>query len=571
MSLRYDGAMTQAIHFDATRWDQIEPIGSELRDRDVATRDDLERWIEDRSEFDAICSEARANLYIRMTCHTDDEDASGAWTRYLEKVRAPLEVLGAALDTRQIELTDALTLDDQRYGVMTRDTRVDVELYRDENVPLKTELAKLDQRYDEVCGAMTVEFRGKEHTIPQMGTYQEQTDRQTRQEAWRAVQERRLRDVDVIDDIYDTMIGLRDELAHNAGFGNYRDYAFRAKRRFDYTPSDCEAFHDACASTVVPVLRGLDASRRKMLGVDTLRPWDLSVDVHGREPLRPFEGADELVDKTRGVFERMGEGLGEMFDELTRGGCLDLESRKGKAPGGYQYMRDHSRMPFIFMNAAGLHSDVRTMLHEAGHAFHSQLCRDESLLHYRHSPIEFAEVASMSMELLSMPFWDEFYPDEGECDRARREQLEGIVGVLPWIATIDAFQHWIYTNPRHSRQERTAHWNTLVERFGNVVSWDGLERTRDTMWQRQGHLFGVPFYYIEYAIAQLGALQLWKIALERGMDEALTLYKRGLSLGGSRPLPELFEASGLRFDFSAETMGGLMELLDRELGKLPDG
>ncbi|MHC4976317.1 MAG: M3 family oligoendopeptidase [Planctomycetota bacterium] len=562
--------MTQATQFDATRWDEIEPAGSDLLTRDVATRGELERWLVDRSEFDAVCSEARANLYITMTCHTDDAGASGAWTRYLEEVRASLEVMGARLDERQIELSDALGLDDARYTVMTRDTRVDVELFREANVPIKTELAKLDQRYDEICGAMAVEFRGTEHTIPQMGKYQEDTDRATRQEAWSAVQERRQRDVVTIDEIFDTMVGRRDELAHNAGFENYRDYAFRAKRRFDYRPADCEAYHNACARAVVPILRSLDGARGGALDVDALRPWDLSVDIHSREALRPFDGADELVDKTRSVFDRMGEGLGGMFDELTHGGCLDLESRKGKAPGGYQYMRDHSRMPFIFMNAAGLHSDVRTMLHEAGHAFHSQLCRDEPLLHYRHSPIEFAEVASMSMELLSMPYWDSFYADEGECNRARREQLEGIVGVLPWIATIDAFQHWIYTHPTHTREERTEHWVSLLERFGHDVSWEGLEAIRDTMWQRQGHLFGVPFYYIEYGIAQLGALQLWKISLERGLDEALSLYKRALSLGGSRPLPELFEAAGVRFDFSESTMGELMTLLDSELRGLPE-
>jgi oligoendopeptidase F len=562
--------MTQTIQFDATRWSEIEPVGQALLSREVSSVEVMESWLVDRSEFDAVCSEARANLYIQMTCHTDDADAAQAWTAYLDEVRAPLEVLSASLDARLVERADALGLSGSRYEVMVRDTRVDIELFRDSNVPLKTELAKLDQRYDEICGAMMVEFEGTEHTLPQMSRYQEDPDRAIRRSAWEAVQERRLREVGAIDDIYDKMIVMRDELASNADFGNYRDYAFRSKRRFDYTHEDCAAFHDACEKTVVPVLRSLDGSRRTSLEVESLRPWDLSVDVKSRSALRPFEGAGQLIERTGELFERVDTHLGEMFAELTQGDCLDLETRQGKAPGGYQYMRDHSRRPFIFMNAAGLQGDVRTMVHEAGHAFHSILCKDEPLLHYRHAPIEFAEVASMSMELLTMEHWDVFYPDEAECQRARREQLEGIVSVLPWIATIDAYQHWVYTNPQASRSERTAFWNTLLERFGHDVSWDGLEASRDAMWQRQGHLFGVPFYYVEYGIAQLGALQLWKIGLDAGISEAIERYTSALSLGGSRPLPELFAAAGLEFDFSAETVGALMCLVSDELAKLPE-
>lgn len=550
-------------------WSELEPFVQELLDRPVATPTELEQWLLDRSEFDAACSETRANLYIAMTRHTDDAAAAGAWARYLDETQPPLERAAFRLDGRQHEFASHIPLDAQRYNVLNRDTAVDVELFRDENVPIQTELGKLDQEYDKITGAMTVSFDGAERTFPQMAVYLERVDRELREASWRAVAERRLQDRDRLSDIFDRMIERRHRVAKNAGVSNFRDFMFRRRKRFDYTPADCIAFHGACEELVVPALRRLDRERATTLGVSPLRPWDLSVDVHNREPLKPFTSADDLVSKSSRVFDRMGSGLGDMFRALREGDSLDLESRKGKAPGGYQYMRDFSRSPFIFMNAAGMHHDVRTMIHEAGHAFHSLLCRDEPLVHYRHSPIEFAEVASMSMELLTMDHWDEFYPDPADLARAKREQLEGVVSILPWVATIDAFQHWLYLNPSHSRGARTEAWLDISRRFGNDICWEGLETIRETLWQRQGHLFGSPFYYIEYGIAQLGALGVWLIKKEQGLHTSIEAYKRALSLGGSRPLPELFAAAGLTFDFSASTVNRLIRALNDELASLP--
>jgi len=554
---------------DASRWTEIEPLVGALLERPVASASDLERWLLDRSEFDAACSEARADLYIAMTCRTDDKGAAGAWTTYIEETAPKLTPAAFELDKLQAKLCEQFELDSARFAVIERDTQADVELFRKENVPLETDLAKLDQDYDAIAGAMTVEFDGAERTLPEMARFTEETDRAVREGAWRAVSERRLRDRGAIDGIFDKMISIRDTLANNAGFDDYVGYAYRSKHRFDYGPAKCEAFHDAIEKAVVPLVSTIDAHRASTLGVDSLRPWDLGVDVKGRAPLRPFVGGEDLFKRSLGVFGRVDSGLGEMFATLGAGGQLDLDSRKGKAPGGYQYMRDRSRKPFIFMNAAGLQGDVRTMVHEAGHAFHSLLCEDEPLLHYRHSPIEFAEVASMTMELLTMPEWDEFYPDTIDADRARRDQLEGVVLLLPWIATIDAFQHWLYRNPKHTRDERTAAWCDLVSRFGRDVSWDGLEPTREALWQRQGHLFGSPFYYVEYGIAQLGALQLWLMSLEQGRPAAIEAYKKALALGGSRPLPELFEAAGIEFDFSASIVERLMGAVGSALEELP--
>ncbi|MBK7403664.1 MAG: M3 family oligoendopeptidase [Phycisphaerales bacterium] len=567
---------------DATRWEQIEPLYRALETRQVGSEAEVERWLIDRSELEAACHEAEANLYISMTCDTDDAAAAGAFTSFIEEVAPRIKPAAFALDKREAELFSRFQLPKDRYLVLERGTRTAVELFREENVPIQTELEKLTQQYQTITGAMTVEFEGREQTMPQMARYQESTDRRVREASWRAAAERRLRDRDAIDEVYDRQIALRQQLARNAGFKTFVGYAFRSMLRFDYGPEDCFAFHEAVEKAVVPFNERRLMERRRDLGVERLRPWDLAVDAKGRAPLRPFEGGRELMTKALAVFHSLDPRLEAMLAELgdgseargsRDGACLDLDSRKGKAPGGYQYMRDRIRKPFIFMNAAGLHRDVETMVHEAGHAFHSQLCRDEPLVAYRHSPIEFAEVASMSMELLTMRHWGGsggYYPQQEDHARAMRKQLQGSVSLLAWIATIDAFQHWIYTNAGHSRAERLACWIDLESRFGAGVDWSGLEDEHKWLWQRQPHLWGHPFYYIEYGIAQLGALQLWLMSLEQGEAAAIDAYTRALSLGGSRPLPELFHAAGLRFDFGPETVTRLVDRVEAELAKLPE-
>ncbi|HED54243.1 MAG TPA: M3 family oligoendopeptidase [Phycisphaerales bacterium] len=571
---------------DATDFAQLEPLFQELLDREIGSASELEHWLVDRSELEAAFSEAQALLFIAMTCNTDDASASKAYESFVENVPPKVKPLVFRLDRKQKELAERFALDEHRYGVLNRDTAANVDLFRKENVPIETALSKLVQKYDTLCGAMTVEFDGQERTLPQMGVYQESTDRPVRERAWRAVASRRLQDAEAINEIYDEMIRRRDELARNAGFDNFTGYTFKAMHRFDYSPKECFDFHEACEKIVVPFARRLDEQRRERLGVEVLRPWDMAVDERGRPPLRPFDGGADLISKTRAAFSALDPRLSAMFERLGDGSgrvtpdnamdppSLDLDSRKGKAPGGYQYMRDRSRMPFIFMNAAGLHRDLETMVHEAGHAFHSMLCVDEPLVHYRESPIEFAEVASMSMELLTMRQWgekDSFYGSSPEDHaRAMRIQLETSITFLPWMATIDAFQHWVYANANHTRDERTAQWLELDERFGKGFSWEGLDAERAHSWQRQGHLFGHPFYYIEYGIAQLGSLQLWIRSLDEGPAVAIDAYMDALRLGGSRPLPELFAAAGLEFDFGPAIVERLVSRVEDELSKLPD-
>ncbi|MFM1935309.1 MAG: hypothetical protein RI990_268 [Planctomycetota bacterium] len=552
---------------DATNWAVLEPYYAQLLGRTIHDAAGLERLLLDRSELDAAAEEAAADLYIGMTRHTEDELARKRFLDFVENVEPQLKKAGFGLDRKIVECPFTGQLDQARYGVLLRGMRRAVELFREDNIPLETQVTKLDQQYSEINGAMTVQFDGEERTLPQMARYLEETDRARRQASWEAVSTRRLQDADRIDAIFEEMLGLRHRIALNAGFPNYRDFQHARLQRFDYSPADCETFHDAVERTCVPLMRKLNAERAAALGLDRLRPWDLKVDLRGRDPLKPFDGAQQLVDRTSAVFAAMDGELAAMFDSMRTGDCLDLESRKGKAPGGYQYQRQRSRRPFIFMNAAGLHRDVITMVHEAGHAFHSLLCAHDPLVAYRGSPMEFAEVASMSMELLTAPHLEKYY-GTADADRARREHLESICTMLPWIATIDAFQHWIYLNPTHTRAERQQEWLRLNDRFGADVDWSGHEDALRSLWQRQLHLFGLPFYYIEYGIAQLGALQMW-LQSRRDPATALANYKRGLSLGASRPLPELFETSGLRFAFGHETVAGLMDEVGRDLATLP--
>lgn len=566
---------------DASAWERVEPYVRALLDRDPATTAEAERWLLDRSELDAACSETGANLYIAMTCATDDEAAQGAYLRFIEHVRPKLKQAAFDLDRHQAGFCRRLDLagKSDRYTVLVRNTEADVSIFRPENVPIFTETEKLENEYQKITGRMTVTFRGQERTLPQMGRFLEEQDRATREEAWRLVAKRRLEDREAIEQVFDDLVRHRHAISRHAGFNDFVGYTFAARHRFDYTPRHCEDFHRACEEVVVPFNRRLDERRRSQLNLRSLRPWDLAVDPKGRAPLRPFEGGRDLVARSLRAFERLDAGLAEMFRSLGDGSndrgpidgeCLDLDSRRGKAPGGYLYMRDRRRLPFIFMNAAGLHRDVETMVHEAGHAFHGLLAADEPLLHYREAPIEFCEVASMSMELLTMPHWSSYYADSEDLARAQRRQLEGSVSLLPWIATIDAFQHWIYTHPDHTRDQRRDAWLALDDRFGHDVDWTGLEDERAFLWHRQPHPFTSPLYYIEYGIAQLGALQLWLLSIERGPSEAIEAYKSAMRLGGSRPLPELFKAAGLAFDFGPSIVARLVDRVERELEKLPE-
>src|ERR1017187_1639134 len=562
-------------NLDLGDWPQIAPLFDQLERRAVEATNAaaLEQWLLDWSELNAALDEEASRRYIAMTCHTDNVDAEQAYLHFVEHVEPQLKPRQFALEQIYVAVRaglansaeQELTLK-RRYEVFDRDVKNHVELFRPENVALETEDAKLCQQYQKLIGAQTVNFRGEEKTLVQMGRYLEEPDRAPRQEAWELVAPRRLQDMDKCEEIFDGLVTLRTQMAKNAGFDNYRDFMFRKMGRFDYAPENCLQFHDAIEKEIVPAVREIQNDRRRQLKLEKLRPWDLAVDPQNRAPLKPFAEVGEMVSRTQKIFNHLDAELAAGFQQMQDLKLLDLDNRKGKAPGGYQSTLSEARVPFIFMNAVGLQRDVETILHEAGHAFHAQATRDEDLYAYRGAPIEFCEVASMSMELLGNEFLEEFYPAP-EANRARKTHLEGIIGFFPWMAVVDAFQHWIYTHAGHTRAERKAAYLKLMDRFGGDVDWSGYEEARAHSWHRQLHIFTHPFYYVEYGIAQLGALQVWANS-RRDKVKALDDYKKSLALGGSRPLPELFAAAGCKFQFDAATIKPLIQLAGTELKKL---
>lgn len=553
---------------DFGTWTQIAPLFDQLETRITAAKTvaDLEAWLLAWGELSAALDEEASRRYIAMTCHTDNADAEKAYLQFVEQIEPQLKPRQFKLEKLFIAHPQRPKLPTPRYDVFVRDVQNHVELFRDENVALETEEAKVGQQYQKLSGSLTVQFRGEEKTLIAMGKLLEEPDRPLRQEAWELVAKRRLQEREKFEEQFDQLVNLRQKIAANAGFQNYRDYAFRAKGRFDYTSQHCFDFHDAVANEVVPALRELQAQRRKQLNLDKLRPWDTAVDPLNRPALKPFTQVEDMVTRTQKIFDKLDGELAGGFQQMQDLKLLDLANRKGKAPGGYQSTLNEARLPFIFMNAVGQQRDVETILHEAGHAFHALATRNEDLLAYRSAPIEFCEVASMSMELLGNEFIEEFY-SPADSNRARRTHLEGVISTLGWIATVDAFQHWIYTHPGHSRAERAAAWNQLMDRFAGDVDWSGFEDVRANLWHRQLHIFLYPFYYIEYGIAQLGALQVWANS-KRDKAKALRDYKTALALGGSRPLPELFATAGCKFQFDAATIKPLVELAKMELKSL---
>jgi len=554
---------------DLGDWPQIAPLFDRLEKRanECGTAAELEKWLLDWSELSAALDEESSRRYIAMTCHTDNPEAEKDYLHFIEKIDPELKPRQFQLSRLYVSHPLRTKLTKARFEGFDRDTKNQVELFRPENVPLETEDAKLSQQYQKLTGSLTVQFRGEEKTLIQMGRYLEETDRALRQEAWELVANRRLKERDQFEDIFDKSIRLRGQIAKNAGFEQYLSYSFRKLGRFDYTPDDCLKFHNAIEQEFMPIVRELQAERRQQMNLKTLRPWDMAVDPFGRPPLRPFEKVDRMVSGAQKIWDQMDDELARGFRQMDDLRLLDLANRKGKAPGGYQSTLNEARLPFIFMNSVGLQRDVETLFHEGGHAFHALATRDEDIYPYRSAPIEFCEVASMSMELLCNESLEEFYA-AADSNRARRVHLENLIlYIFPWVATVDAFQHWIYTHPGHTRDERKAAWLALMDRFGGDVDWSGYEDARGYLWHRQLHIFTHPFYYVEYAIAQLGALQVWANS-KRDKRAALNDYKKALKLGGSRPLPELFAAAGCKFDFTRQTVRPLVNLIRTELEKL---
>ena len=554
--------------FKVTDWQSLEPYFKELLDRPLNAKEDLEQWLKDMSELEAVVGEDAAWRQIRMTCDTENKELEKAFEYFVLEIQPKIQPYGDKLNRKLVENPFVDELKGEAYQIYLRNVRKSIELFREENIPLQAETAVMAQQYGVISGKMSVEVDGKEYTLQQAAKFLENPRRELREQVYHKIQQRRLQDKEQLNELFTNLVQKRDQIAKNAGFANYRDYKFVEMGRFDYTKEDCFQFHEAVRTQVLDIVNFLYDRKRQRLGLNMLRPWDLEAQPEGVKPLTPFQTADELVDKTITTFRKLNPFFADCLVKMKEMGRLDLDSRKGKAPGGYNCPLEETGAPFIFMNAAGQMHDVTTMVHEGGHAVHSFLAHELPLTSFKQYPMEIAEVASMAMELMSMEYWDTFFDDAEELRRAKEHQLERVVTIFPWIATIDKFQHWVYENPNHTLEQRAETWRSINNEFTPInLDVSGLEEYRKYGWQRQLHLYEVPFYYIEYGIAQLGAIGLWK-QFKENKEQAINNYINALQLGGTRSLPELYKAAGLEFNFTPSYISELMLFVHNEIEKV---
>jgi len=555
-------------HFSLTDWATLEPYFIQLQNKEINSSEDLEQWLKDMSEMEAFISEDACWRQVRMTCDTENKTLEEAFNFFFMEIQPKIQPYADILNKKLVDCPFTKGLDQEKYFTYLRSVRKSIDLFREANIPLQAEAAVLQQQYGSIAGKMMIEQDGQEYTLQQAGKFLESEDRQIRETVYKKIAERRLVDKEPLNELFSKLVALRHQVALNAGFSNYRDYKFAEMGRFDYTPASCFQFHEAVKKEVVPLVNQIYQEQQQRLGLDNMRPWDTEAEPAGIEPLRPFTDGRDLLDKSIKCLDALNPFFGDCLRKMDALNHLDLDSRKGKAPGGYNMPLAESGAPFIFMNAASQMSDLTTMVHEGGHAIHSFLAHGLELTGFKEYPTEMAEVASMSMELFTMDHWDVFFDNEEEMKRAKRHQLERVITIFPWIATIDKFQHWVYENPSHTIEERKENWLRILNEFAtSAIDYSGLESFRSYNWQRQLHLFEVPFYYIEYGIAQLGAIGMWK-QYRDNPEKGLENYMKGLSLGGTKTLPDLYAAAGIDFDFSPEKISELMIFVKDELEKL---
>ncbi|HNN99767.1 MAG TPA: M3 family oligoendopeptidase [Chitinophagaceae bacterium] len=553
------------VDFEIKDWEGLLPFFQELEEREIDSVTTLEQWLKDASELEAAISEEVCWRQIKMTCDTENKELEASFTFFMMEIQPKMQPFSDRLNKKLLDCKFTSELDTQKYFTYLRNVKKNIDLFEEKNIPLIAELNVLQQQFGVIAGKMTVRVNGQEYTLQQATRFLEDPDRNLREEVYHKINKRRLADKDALNELFSTLLAKRNEVAINAGFHSYTEFRFLELGRFDYTQDDCFQFHEAVKLHVMPLVNELYEARRKKLGIDTLRPWDIDAEPLGTKPLHPFNDGNELTDKAIACFDKLMPFFGDCLRKMKAMGHLDLDSRKGKAPGGYNCPLAESGAPFIFMNAAGQLDDVTTMVHEGGHAIHSFLAHPLELNGFKEYPMEIAEVASMSMELFSMDYWNVFFKTSEELHRAKEQQLERVIIIFPWIATIDKFQHWIYKNPQHSLEERAKAWVEISDEFTSpVLNYDGLDDYRSYGWQRQLHLYEVPFYYIEYGIAQLGAIGMWQ-QFKKDKEAALNNYIQALSLGATTTLPNLFKAAGLEFNFSPEYISKLMQFVKSEM------
>jgi oligoendopeptidase F len=552
-------------NFTVTTWETLEPYFKTLLNAEINSVTDLEKWLLQLSELEAVVNEDACWRQIKMTCDNEDKSLEESFNFFCLEIQPKIQPYSDELNKKLIASPFLKELDGQKYFTYLRSVKKNISLFRATNIPIQAEIAVLQQQFGQISSEMEVEINGEKFTLQQAAKFLENEDRQVREQAYLKIQARRLAEKDRLNELYSKLIKLRNQEAANAGFKSYTDYRFEELGRFDYTQQDCFQFHEAVKQHILPLVNEIYQRKKEKLGVDTLRPWDLDAEPVGTQPLKPFTDGADLLNKTIACFNNLNPFFGDCIKQMKALNHVDLDSRKGKSPGGYNCPLAESGAPFIFMNAAGQMQDVTTMVHEGGHAVHSFLAHPLQLNGFKEYPMEIAEVASMAMELFSMDYWDAFFDNADDLARAKDHQLERVITIFPWIAIVDKFQHWVYAHPSHTNEERLAEWTKIQQEFtDSVVDYTGIENYRNHSWLKQLHLFEVPFYYIEYGIAQLGAIGMW-MQYKSNKEAALNNYCQALSLGGTQTLPKLYEAAGLTFDFSPAKIEKLVSFVKEQM------
>lgn len=554
--------------FKIDSWETLEPYFEELAQRELPSATALEEWIKDLSELEAILSEETAWRYIRMNIDTTNEDYAKAFNFMVSEIDPKAAPYSDKFNKRLVDSPFCNELDAEKYDIFLRSLRMQIKLYREESIPVFVALQQMQQKYGTITGSMSIEHNGQRLTLQMANSLLKETDRGIRKEVYEKVNEARLAKTEELDQLFSELIKLRTKVAKQADYANYRDYKLDALGRFDYTAEDCFTFHKAIEAECTPLINKMDAARKEKLGLDALKPYDTEVDPEGKAGLKPFKDEQDLINRSIDCFNRIRPYYGQCLETMHEMGHLDLGSRLGKAPGGFNYPLYEIGVPFIFMNSVGSVRDLITMVHEGGHAVHSFLSKDLEITAFKNLPSEVAELASMSMELISLDQWDVFFDNDEDLKRAKKEHLAKVIGGLPWIATIDSFQHWIYENPEHTVEERANNWLRISSKLTSAqIDWTGYEKARKFQWQKQLHLFEVPFYYIEYGIAQLGAIAVWR-NYRNNPDKALDQYEAALKLGYTEPIGKIYETAGIEFNFSQEYVRELMQFVWEEYAKL---
>jgi len=551
---------------DIKDYEAVSACFAELAQRQPQSRDELLEMMRIHSDLLKAMADELSWRYVRMTLNADDESYEQAYNDYYAKAQAANEEKQFQIKQIYYNSPFRKELPEAEFALLNQIVANDIELFREQNIPLMVQESELANKYGGIVSQMSAPFEGEDRTVAQLAVFLKDPDRAKREAAWRLRVGLFAAKATELDALYDEMKALRHQLALNAGFANYRDYKHQEMGRFSYTPEELYAFHDAVEKVVIPFVKEKDEYRRKTLGLEQLRPWDMSVDLDGRK-LKPFETTDEFVAKSLKVLDQVHPDYARQLEMMQNTGLLDLENRKGKAPGGYNTSINNLASSFIFMNHVKLHNDVVTLLHESGHAMHSAATRYIPWAQYLETPSEVAELASMTMELLTMDYWDEYYPSTADLKKAKRDQLEGTLSFLPWCVTVDAFQHWVYLHPEARGEEHNDAYLQIAKRFDTIIDWSDLQDLRRQMWKLQLHIFEVPFYYIEYGMAQLGALSIY-MNYRQNKARALQQYQAFMELGYSKSVKEIYQTAGIEFDFSEARIRELVDFVRQELAEV---